>query len=107
MSLKPKLKSLSIYMSKLSMRDKKVIISQTLKEQNQLEIEKIAKNNQQTLLEAILEWLEDKDIDIYDFKDHVSIVLLERLKRESIKLNVVKDDSPDRTTNLHQLFLEL
>lgn len=107
MSLKPKLKNLLICMSKLTMREKKIIISQTLKEQNQLEIEKLAKDNQQTLLDAIIEWLEYKDIDLYDFKDHVSVVLLERLKRESIKLNVVKDDSPDRATTLHQLFLEL
>lgn len=89
------------------MREKKEIIQQTLKEQNSLEIEKLAKDNQQTLLEAIIDWLEDKDIDYHDFQDQVSEVLINRLKMESVKLNVIKDDSSDRTSDLHKLFLEL
>lgn len=89
------------------MREKKEIIQQTLKEQNSLEIEKLAKDNQQTLLEAIIDWLEDKDIDYHEFEDQVSEVLINRLKMESVKLNVIKDDSSDRTSDLHKLFLEL
>ena len=89
------------------MREKKEIIQQTLKEQNSLEIEKLAKDNQQTLLEAIIDWLEDKDIDYHDFQDQVSEVLINRLKMESVKLNVIKDDSSNRTSDLHKLFLEL
>lgn len=89
------------------MREKKEIIQQTLKEQNSLEIEKLAKDNQQTLLEAIIDWLEDKDIDYHDFQDQVSEVLINRLKMESVKLNVIKDDSSDRVSDLHKLFLEL
>ena len=94
-------------MTKLTMREKKEIIQQTLKEQNSLEIEKLAKDNQQTLLEAIIDWLEDKDIDYHEFEDQVSEVLINRLKMESVKLNVIKDDSSDRTSDLHKLFLEL
>lgn len=89
------------------MREKKEIIQQTLKEQNSLEIEKLAKDNQQTLLEAIIDWLEDKDIDYHEFQDQVSEVLINRLKMESVKLNVIKDDSSNRTSDLHKLFLEL
>ena len=89
------------------MREKKEIIQQTLKEQNSLEIEKLAKDNQQTLLEAIIDWLEDKDIDYRDFQDQVSEVLINRLKMESVKLNVIKDDSSNRASDLHKLFLEL
>lgn len=89
------------------MREKKEIIQQTLREQNSLEIEKLAQDNQQTLLEAIIDWLEEKDIDYLEFQDHVSEVLINRLKIESVKLNVIKDDTSGRTSDLHKLFLEL
>lgn len=89
------------------MREKKEIIQQTIKEQNSLEIEKLAKDNQQTLLDAIVEWIEMKDIDYRDFRDQVSEVLIDRLERESVKLNVIKNDSSYEAPNLHKLFLEL
>ena len=108
MNLKPILKNLLNFMTRLQMRKKqKIIISETLKEQNSLEIENIAKNNQEQLLEAILEWIENKDIDFEEFCDYVSPVLLERLKRECIKNNVVIDDTPDNESGLYKLFLEL
>ena len=94
-------------MTKLTMREKKEIIQQTLKEQNSLEIEKLAKDNQQTLLDAIVEWIEMKDIDYRDFRDQVSEVLIDRLERESVKLNVIKNDSSYEAPDLHKLFLEL
>lgn len=89
------------------MREKKEIIQQTIKEQNSLEIEKLAKDNQQTLLDAIVEWIEMKDIDYRDFRDQVSEVLIDRLERESVKLNVIKNDSSYEAPDLHKLFLEL
>lgn len=89
------------------MRNMKTCIQQALKEQNSLEIEYIARNHQCTLLEAILEWVEDHDIDIYEFKNHVSEVLIERLRQESVKNNVIKDQAPDAKPNLHNIFLEL
>lgn len=61
----------------------------------------MSKLNDSSLLEAIIEWLEDKDIDILDFKDYVSDVLIDRLKQECIKNNVVKDDLSYRKSDLH------
>ena len=48
-----------------------------------------------------------KDIDYRDFRDQVSEVLIDRLERESVKLNVIKNDSSYEAPDLHKLFLEL
>lgn len=70
---------------------------------NSIEIEKYYnKCEETTYSEAILQWVEENDIDIVSIKYYIADALIEKLKYESIRLHKLKSET-DNTFTLDSL----